>query len=199
MRSLVRGGLFLVCLTLVACGGRPLASGKEAAAGALFHASRGASSAPGGLATLFAQNVAPVASIQINCPRGGSVAFRFDAESGSTAEGLTYQVEYQGCSFDGQTSLRGTLTMTLSAQSSGTDSASMALTIRGRVDFWGEVSDYIQVDVTELVSLSDLSSPTASISISLDGTIQNSTGVYTFDNETIVIDGMAMQRAPDPS
>jgi len=79
-------------------------------------------------------------------------------------------------------------------------SVQMALHLKGRLDFWGEISDFIDVDVTETVAQTDLTGTSAAnVSIVLNGTITDSSGNYVFANETISIDGSGFTPAPDPN
>ncbi len=196
MRNAIRVALTLGALVLVGCGGRPLAEGKEAAAGALFQASRGALNVPGG-ALAQVMNSGALGEVKINCSRGGNVAIRINLQSDEQQQ-LGFDLAYDGCSFDGRTSMRGTLHVSLEVVSTET-SVSMGMHLQGRVEFWGEISDFIDVNVTETVAQSDLTSPTFSVSLTLNGTISTSSGTYTFENEALVIDGSTFLKAPDPA
>jgi hypothetical protein len=194
--TLVRPVMFGLTLLLVACGGKPLAPGKEAAAGALFQASRGANSVPGGLLGLYEQRVAPNIEIKVSCPKGGN--FRYVLNTSGTGNEVAFNLVYDGCSFNGRTSMRGTMTMSMVVVESS-QGATLGLNLRGRVDFSGEISDFVESDVTQTVSINDLGTPTQSVSIILDGWIRTSSGTYTYNQETLIIDGSDLKPAPDPS
>jgi hypothetical protein len=194
MKKAMTAAVALGALMLVGCGGRPLAPGKEAAAGALFQSSRGAMGAPGALA-LLSTSAAGLIELKVSCPHGGQVAIRF-TEDTTGGTGLSYALAYDGCNYDGHTSLRGTLTMSFEVVSTST-SVALALHLKGRVDFSGEISDFIDVDVTETVTETDLTAPAASVSLVLSGSIGDSSGTYAFTDETITIDGSGFTPAPE--
>lgn len=196
MKIVIRIALALGAMALVGCGGRPLASGKEAAASALFQSSRGASSAQGGLAQVLNAGVTNETEVKVSCPKGGNLALKFTADTTGGSSAVEYTIAYDGCSWDGKTYLKGTLNMTFTIEGTGS-SLAMAMHLEGRVDFSGEISDFLDVNVTETVSITDLSSPDASVSLTLTGTITNSTGTYTYSNETIAIDGSGF--GPEPA
>jgi hypothetical protein len=194
MRNVIRVALALGALVLVGCGGRPLAPGKEAAAGALFQASRGALNVPGsgGLAEVLTS--AAFGEVRVNCARGGSLAIQVNV-SGGEQTSLGYDLSYDNCSQDGHTSLRGTLHVTMEVINTQS-SVSVGLHMVGRVDFSGEISDHIDADITEQVTQTDLASPGYAVNLTLHGTISTSAATYTFDHELVVVDGLGLQAAP---
>jgi len=196
MKNLIRISVALGAFLLVGCGGRPLASNKEAAAGAVFQASRGALGAPGMLAQVMSS--AALGEIKVNCQRGGSVAIKFSVDTTGEQTGLGYDLVYDGCSFDGHSSMRGTLHMTFEVVSTST-SVALALHLAGKVEFSGEISDFVDVNLVETVAQNDLTSPTVAVSLTLAGTISTSSGTYTFNDEIIVVNGSQLQKAPDPA
>lgn len=196
MKILIRVALVLGAMVLVGCGGRPLAANKEAAAGALFQSSRGASSAQGALAQVLNSGAGTQTEVRVSCPRGGNVAIRLDVTSGTTTS-LTYDLVYDGCNYDGRTSMRGTMHMTMDLTSGGT-TAAIALHLQGRIELSGEISDFVDANVTETVTMTDLSSPSGTVTVTLDGTISTSSGTYTYTNEVITITP-ELQAAPDPA
>src|SRR5262249_29965127 len=118
MKNVMRVALALGALLMVGCGGRPLAPGKEAAAGALFRASRGALGTPGMLAMVMSS--AAVTTVKVSCSHGGSVAIQFNVDTTGQQTGITYDLVYDGCSFDGHTSMHGTLHMSFELVTSST-------------------------------------------------------------------------------
>lgn len=196
MKQVLRVGLALAAVALVGCGaGRPLAPGKEAAAGALFQSSRGATGTPGMLAQVMSSGAGTFTSVKVNCPHGGTVAIAFTVDAANPQASIAYDLAYDGCSFDGHTSMKGTLHMTYDIVTSGT-SVDLAMNLSGRLEFWGDISDHLDVDVTETVHQSDLSSPTPTVSLTLNGTISDSSGTYTYANEVVTIDGSGFEAAP---
>ena len=196
MRIACRVLLALGAMALVGCGGKPLAPGKEAAAGALFQASRGSQGIHGAQPQVTGWPV-PRLEVKVPCQRGGEVGIVFTASAAGAQAGLTYELVYRGCSHDGRTSLDGTMRMTFEVLNDGT-SLSLALHLQGRVTFSGEISDFLEVNVTETAAVADIGAPSASVTLTLDGSVTNSSGTYTFSNETLVIDGTGLQKAPDP-
>jgi hypothetical protein len=196
MKQALRIGIALAAVALVGCGGRPLAPGKEAAAGALFQSSRGASGTPGMLAQVMNSGVGNFTEVKVSCPHGGQVAIQFTVNVTDPQASITYDLVYDGCSFDGHTSMKGTLHMTYDITTSG-PSVDLAMNLNGHIEFWGDISDHIDANITETVHQGDLNSPATSVSITLDGTISNSSGTYTFDNEVLVINGSGFQAAPE--
>lgn len=199
MKQVLRVGIALLAgLGLMGCGGRPLAPGKEAAAGALFQSSRGTNGATGMLAQVMNAGAGATTDIKVSCTRGGTVAVKVTVDTANPASSIVYDLTYDGCSFDGHTSMKGTLHMTFDVLSSST-SIQLALHLQGRVEFWGDISDHIDVDVTETVSETDLTTGGANVSLVLNGTISDSSGTYTYANETVTIDGSGFTPAPDPN
>ena len=200
MKKLIRVGIAVVAaLGLVGCGGRPLAPGKEAAAGALFQSSRGANGATGMLAQVMNAAAGITTDVKVSCPKGGNVAVKVNVDITNPTTNIAYDLTYDGCSYDGHTSMKGTMHMTFDVVTTNT-SVQMALHLKGRLDFWGEISDFIDVDVTETVAQTDLTGTSAAnVSIVLNGTITDSSGNYVFANETISIDGSEFTPAPDPN
>jgi len=193
MKNLIRISVALGAFVLVGCGGRPLAANKEAAAGAVFQASRGALGAPGMLAQVMSS--AALGEIKVNCQRGGSVAIKFTVDASGEQTGIGYDLVYDGCSFDGHSSMRGTLHMTFETVTTET-SVALALHLVGKVSFSGEISDFVDVDITENVTAGELTSPGVTVSLTLDGAITTSSGTYTFADEIVVV-APALQKAPE--
>lgn len=198
MKNLIRLSLMgVVAASLVACGGSRLKPGKENAAAAMYQASQGASSRPGGLMDLLRQNAGTTVDVTADCPHGGSVTVHLVADTSSTTGALRFDLRYANCSYNGRTSMNGTLATEMSSTFSGTSLAA-ALHMTGRVDFSGEVSDFIDVNITETLDASKLAaSEGASVNLVLNGTIRTSAETYTYTNETINI--VAGDLQPDHS
>lgn len=198
-KQALRVGIALVtALGLVGCGGRPLAPGKEAAAGALFQTSRGTNGATGMLAQVMNAGAGAQIDIKVGCARSGTVAIKVTVDAANPQSSFAYDLTYDGCSYDGHTSMKGTLHMTFDVLATST-SAQLALHLSGRIELWGEVSDHLDVDVTETVFASDLTTSGPSVSLVLNGTISDSSGTYAFADETVTIDGSGFTPAPDPN
>jgi len=199
MKQVIRVGIAVVAaLGLVGCGGRPLAPGKEAAAGALFQSSRGTMGTPGMLAQLMNAGAGTQTQIKVSCPRGGSVAISVNVDTSNPSSSFAYDLTYDGCNFDNHTSMRGTLHMTFDVVT-GSASVQLALHLKGRVELSGDISDFVDVDVTETVTQSDLTASSVNVQVVLNGTITDRSGTYSFANETVNIDGSGFTPAPDPN
>jgi hypothetical protein len=135
-------------------------------------------------------------SVKVDCPHGGSVAIQYTVDITNPQASIAYDLVYDGCNFDGHTSQKGTLHMTYDIVTSGT-AVDLAMVLSGHIEFSGEISDHLDVNVTETVHQGDLSHPTASVSLTLNGTITDSSGTYTFNNEVVAIDGSGFTPAPE--
>jgi hypothetical protein len=180
--------LVAVASTLVACGGAKLAPTKEAAAQALFQSSE---------YTRPPSNTASGADLSMevrtDCRHGGRAAIKYDLSdwtnpgtpSPEVGE-LAYDVRFENCNNDGATSMNGTLSTVFRIDGTDPMSPEVVLTLRGRIDFSGEVSDFVDADVTERISLSQLGATGGSVSVTLSGHITTSSGRFEYDqSETI--------------
>jgi hypothetical protein len=189
LKNLIRMSVVsAVAMSLFACGGgAKLKPGKENAAAAVFTASQGASRSQGGLMDILRQNADATVDVKVNCTRGGDVTLHWIAQSGGTGSLAKFDLRYSNCSHDGRTTMNGTMTTEMTTSvSSGQLVAELKLT--GRIDFSGEVSDYVVANVTERLDVSKLSANQGvSVSLIFNGTIQTSTETYTYNNETLSV------------
>lgn len=188
MRSLIRVSVVALCATgLFACGGSRIAPNREAAADAAFAASRGVSGAQGMVRAALASPVGSLSSTTTaDCPHGGTAALEIDITSidpdtGYFEMGLTYD----NCNYDGETAMTGTLNVGYVVVTDGGTSVDVQLTLDGRVEFAGAISDFVQMDLTQTVSVTSLSATSGTVSVSLDGSVTTSSGTYTYDQETL--------------
>jgi len=127
---------------------------------------------------------------KVDCAHGGSVKLLVDLSSFENLDGSSgsfgFDLEYDDCNEDGVNAYNGKLKM-LFDFSSGTDSAFMTLRFKGKLDINGEIDDYLEVDLTQTVSLVDMGATTGSVTVKLHGTIQTSEQSHTYDNETLFI------------
>lgn len=182
---------------LVACGGgAPLAANKEAAAQALFASSSHASPPTSG-----ANGAGMSAEVATDCREGGRAKVKYDLESfmqqgSSTDVAFAFDVIFENCSDDGATTMNGTLTTGYTVSASGTFGAEVALTMKGRVNFSGAVSDFVDADVVQHISIEQHGTSSGSVSVRLSGTITTSSGTYTYDeNESLSFDAGEFQTA----
>jgi len=187
MRSAIRVTLIVLSsFGLFACGGAKIAATKEAAAQALFYSSKGASGAPGGVFSMLRQAATVTVDTTVSCPNGGQVTVKLDVNSVGQSANIAYDIAYSGCAYDSHNTLNGTMHVVMNVVSSG-GSVALELTMTGRVDFSGEISDHVEANITETVSATQLSQTSGSVSLSLNGTIATSSGTYTYTNETVNI------------
>lgn len=198
MKSLIQMTVIAaLAATLAACGGgAKLKPGKENAAAALFMASQGLGQT-GSPIDLAGQGAAPSLDVTVSCPRGGKLTFHLVVDGTSTSGGVQFELRYDGCNTNGRTSMTGALTTTFTTVVNGS-SVSTALQLKGRVNFSGDISDFIDVNITETMDVTELSaSQGVSVSLVLNGSIQTSSATYTYTNETINITAGGVE--PDPS
>jgi hypothetical protein len=182
---------------LVACGGgAPLAPTKEAAAQALFASSNYANPPTSG-----ANGAGLSAEVATDCRRGGRAKVKYDLDSflqqgSSTDVAFTFDVIFENCSDDGETTMNGTLTTGYDLSSADPYNAELALTMKGRVNFSGAVSDFVDANVVQHISIEQHGTSSGSVSVRLSGTITTSSGTYTYDeNESLSFDAGDFQTA----
>lgn len=187
MKSPLRIAAALASLSVVfGCGGgAKLAPGKDNAASAVFMTSQGANSTPHSIYRLAQENIGGGLDVTVSCQHGGNVTIHYTVNVSPGSTGLSFDLRYSGCNYDGKTSLDGTMSVTESVVT-GASTASVSLQLSGRVNFSGAISDFVSADVTEQVATGDLNGVT-SASITLNGTVSDSSGTYTYNNETISV------------
>lgn len=197
MRSLYRFSLLAVCATgLFACGGgAKIAPTKEGAASAAFAAGRGGGSTHSTMRAVLQPVTGLVsATATARCPNGGTVKVTTHIDTSGTSTALTLEVIYDDCNYDGESSMRGTVNMVMSSVIDG-QSVATAMTMTGRVEFSGAISDYVVMDLTQTVDVSKISATTGSVQLVLDGTVTTSSGTYSYDQETIVVTADTIEAA----
>jgi hypothetical protein len=200
MMRIIRLSLLAAATTaLVACGSGPkLGGGKEGAAKALFETSQASNK---GLqrATPQALPIQELASraaadglgeITLDCAQGGKFTLRIDfsalLQDGFESGKFNYKIEFDDCNEDGANELNGELAVEVSAVAGGS-SAEISLKFKGKVEINGEVDDYIDVDVTEVVSAVGLGQSAGSVTVKLTGTIKTSEATHTYDGTPISV------------
>ncbi|MCI0572519.1 MAG: hypothetical protein L0Y66_17330 [Myxococcaceae bacterium] len=99
---------------------------------------------------------------------------------------MSFDLVYAGCSHDGKTFRDGTMTVQKKVVATTNPvSVKAELTVKGQVNYSGEVDDFLKVDVVQTVSVDALTRTSGKVTVTLDGTIENSTGTYVYANETI--------------
>jgi hypothetical protein len=122
----------------------------------------------------------------VSCPQGGTIGYSVDVAN-STATTSVIDIDYHGCAYDAQNSLTGTVHFGITVDTADPMNISMAMLMQGNVNFSGEISDFLKFDITETVSATQISETSGSVSIHLNGWIENSSGRYDYTNEDITI------------
>ena len=198
-----------LALALTACGGSgaKLAGGKEGAAQALFMASQASSSALSAASTgrrVSAASTRPSMDMSVDCAKGGKVSLRFDVdESADYSQGgeFAYELDYDGCNQDGRNAFDGTLLTSLVTDVVDSESFSLATKLKGKLDISGEVDDFIDADITQLVDfdLEDIEAGAGTVVVRLSGTIRTSTATYTYDGTPLTVTVGALPAAEPQS
>jgi len=127
------------------------------------------------------------AEFSVDCAKGGSVKLKLDLTSTGSQDGsFKYKVDYNSCNQDGINSFDGSMEMEFKIDITAT-SAEMAIRLKGKIDFSGDISDYVDADVTETFSAKATSATSGMVSIKVDGSIKTSSASYTYANETLNI------------
>ena len=180
-----------VSLTLASCApGARLGGGKEGAAEALFQASSPATAARG--AALRALKSGAVnADIKVTGQKGGTATLAVDVlgNIGSLPSGaVAFKVKYDNFSDDGKVFYNGTINLAVGFDFDATDdsaSGNVEMKFKGKLEMSGEISDFLDADITETVAFSVMAKSGASVSVVLDGSIQTATEKHTYSKETV--------------
>jgi hypothetical protein len=207
MTRFVRMTLFSALMVgLTACGGAKLGGGKEGAAQAVFQASQPTGRNGTNGQALLAQALASGATsvtITASCTKGGNATLSLDADETTTdpntgAVSFTYDVTYNDCNEDGKNALDGSMRTTLTANFSydgNMSNASITYKMKGRLEISGEVSDFVNADITMTMSATASSAHTGSVALTLNGSIATSTETHVYNNERINITAGELPRS----
>ena len=186
-----------LALALSACGGSgaKLAGGKEGAAQALFQASQASSDAMSSAASarqVSASAGRPSMSMSVDCKKGGKVSLALDVDESFEGDGsgeLSYTLDYDDCSQDGINAFDGKLLTHLVTDMEAGESFSMASKLKGKLDISGDIDDFVEADVTQLVDIDvdDVDAGTGTVTVRLSGTIKTSTATYTYDGTPLTV------------
>lgn len=181
-----------VALSLVACGGQKLKSGKENTAAAVYETSRGAKGADGSLFDLMQQKAGGSLDVSATCPHGGNSAVHLKVAGQELTSGVDFTLTYTNCSYDEGTQLNGSYTSTLGLDLH--NNLALALKLDGRIDFSGEISDFVEAHLTQTLTTGSLNSASgAQLSLVLDGTAKTSTESYAYTKETLAVTAGVVQ------
>lgn len=184
----------LVTGALVGCGGGAKIGSKEEAANVAFKAGQASQDAQtqGALLRLLQSADSSSGSFTTSCSHGGSVTMTASVDISQNSLNVGYDVEFKGCvepTYDDPNTTAvehddvvydGKMSYAIGADGSGA-----AITLKGRVDLGGALSDYVQMDLTETISVTSTSG-----SVVINGTIDTSSDHYAYDHQSYsVIDG----------
>ncbi len=189
-------GLSTLAFSLVACGpGAKIASGKQGAAEALY----AASTATKGGADRLSQPLLTT-DLSVSCQLGGTAkltGFQTVADTGlgtggTLSVGQSFTVNFDHCAAanteSGKAELNGSAAVTQTIQV-GTGSADVLQKIKGHILYQGAMDDFVDADVTQQVSAVALSQTNGGVSVSLNGTLADSSGSYQYADAVNVTAG----------
>jgi hypothetical protein len=209
MPSVSRFATALVALgaaALTACGGPPLKSKDEAAAG-LTRASMPSTQAQGAAMRLLAAQASsnaplPEAAFSLQGSRGGTATIRINpvaAVVGLFGRGLLLDIEYSDYSEDGLYRLDGKLSILARyeyvAQEGEDPYADLSLSLVGKVRLGGVYSDELDTHVTIVTRFNELAGREGNVQIRVKGYVEASQGRFDFDQDSFTI---AWGEAPRP-
>ncbi|HEX8822846.1 MAG TPA: hypothetical protein VF794_23165 [Archangium sp.] len=177
---------------VVACGGgAQLGGGEEGAAQAAFQASK-----PMGRTGRTSQKLLDKAlasgavnvTLTAKCTQGGKATLKADLTQVGQNGAIHYSVTYDDCSEDGRNEYNGTMAASMRFDADlSLGTLSFITTMKGKLTIEGEVSDFIDADVTLTMDFNATSARAGNVQLVLDGTVKTSTGSYTYANESLSI------------
>jgi hypothetical protein len=111
---------------------------------------------------------------------------------------LTYDITYNDCNEDGKNAYDGTMRTVMNGYASydgGVANVSMTYKLKGRLDISGEVSDFVNADVTMTMNATASSAHSGSVDITINGSIATSSDRYVYNNEHINITAGELPRS----
>jgi hypothetical protein len=175
---------------MAACApGAKLGGDKQGAASALYAAGAPASSSTNASQPI---NISLTGDTTVSCRYGGTASlqnFALDTTTSATGAnvGAKFTLAYDHCgaakSSAGTAVFDGSFDVT-QAIVADTGTASVKQTFKGKVTVGGAFDDFLQADITEDVDAQHLTATTGSVSVSLVGTLSDSSGDYTY-NEAV--------------
>lgn len=182
-----------VLAALSACGpGAKVGGGKQGAAQALMAASAptkaGSDKASGG--------VDLTGAVSYTCPEGGNAQlqdFTTDVSTGTTVSvSQKFNIVYQGCglakSEAGTAAYDGTLAVVQKVVT-GAAGVTVEQTFSGKVTIGGAFDDFLDVSATQKIDVASLGANGGSVSMHLDGTVADTSGSYTYNEQVDVTAG----------
>jgi hypothetical protein len=115
-----------------------------------------------------------------------------DTLGGAANIGAQYDVAYENCGVTktdvGDLVLGGNWQVVQSVQASA-GTAKVAQTFKGKVTFGGAFNDFLDADIVQTVDATSLGSTGGSVAVVLKGTLTDSSGTYTYDEQVNVTAG----------
>lgn len=178
-------------LAFAACGpGAKIGNDKQGAVEALYAASgptAGSTDAAG-----QPINITLNGEASVSCRYGGTATFKnFSVVTDSGNAGAKFSMAYDHCgatkSSAGIATFDGAFDVTQSIVTSSS-SANLQQTFKGKVTVGGAFDDFLQADITESIDATKLTATSGSVAFVLKGTLADSSGNYTYnENETVTV------------
>ena len=179
---------------LTACGpGAKMASGKDAAAQALYGASGAASKGQ----DPYSQPIDFNLTATYNCREGGTAKLSgFQAVTDFTGGGISvgqgFDIAYKDCGAVktryGVAILNGTWNVNQGVVTTS-GSVNVQQSFKGKILYQGAMDDYLDADITQTVAVAATEQTGGSVSMVLVGTLANASGTYTYDESVSVTAG----------
>ena len=135
-------------------------------------------------------------SISVKCAEGGSTTLRgfgvvLGGSGGFADVAQSFTADYNNCGVmtaTGVASLNGSLGV---AQSIKLDGSTLGIdqSIKGKLLWQGACDDFLDIDVVQKVAVGALTQTSGGVSMIVKGTVIDTEGTYTFDEEVSVTAG----------
>lgn len=185
--------VYAAVLALSACGPRAqISGGKQGASEALYAASgplKGGADKYGSKIDLTGAG-----SINVNCAQGGTVALSgFGVVLGGSFTDIKQSLtaDYNNCGVmtaSGVASMTGRLSVVQSVLVAA-GAVDLDQTIKGKLLWQGACDDFVDLDVSQKVSVAALSQTSGGVSMVVKGTIKDTEGTYSYDEAVSVTPG----------
>jgi hypothetical protein len=143
----------------------------------------------------------PSMDLSVDCKEGGKVSMVLDVSDSFEGDGsgsFSYALDYDDCSQDGINAFDGKLLTHFVSEAVAGESLSMAQKYKGKLDISGDIDDFVEADVTQLMDI-DADAGTTTVVVRLSGTIKTSTATYTYDGSPLTVTVGALPAAEPQS
>jgi hypothetical protein len=178
-------------LAFAACGpGAKIGNDKQGAAEALFAASGPSVGSTDAVPQPI--NITLQGEKTVSCLYGGTATFKnFSIVTDSGSAGGKFTLAYDHCgatkSSQGVATFDGSFDVTQSIVTTNS-SADLQQSFKGKVTVGGAFDDFLQADITESIDATKLSATSGSVVFALTGSLADSSGSYTFNqNESVTV------------